>query len=102
MDTGIAEIFTSYDLFQHATKTRELAKLWNVSEAEANNKLRRSIKVMPGTEPGLLMFEAKGLDHEIAVKILNELCICPGTLGVTVVTGGGERKVQTTIVQPAK
>ena len=101
-NTGIGEIFTSYAVMRHTSQTLGLAKLWDVSEAEADNRLRRAIKLVPGSEPGLLEFEAHGLDHEIAVKILEELCTYPGTLGIKVAEGGAEQEVQISIVQPAK
>ena len=100
---SVKEIFTSYDLAQHANKTLGLTKLWGGSEMDANKKVMRSISVRTGGEPGLFLIEANDFDHELAVKIINDLCTNACSLDLLdSVNGGPEQKVQMSIMQAAK
>ena len=68
------EIVTSHFFLQHVDKALELSKLWKLSEDQVETKLRNSITVEAGNEPGLFVIGTKGLEHQLAVRILNELC----------------------------
>ena len=68
------EVLTSQKFLRHIGQTLELPKLWKVSEEEVAARLAKIITVESGSEPGMIIIEAKGLDHQLAVKVLNELC----------------------------
>jgi len=67
-------IFNSYDFSLDADKKLNLSKLWNVSDDQAVAKLLNTITVEAGSEPGLFVVKVTGLEHGLAVKILDELC----------------------------
>jgi hypothetical protein len=95
-------VFESYDLAQHANETLGLAKLWGDSDKQVWEKLSGSISVRKGNGPGLFVIEVHGLDHELAVRVLNELCsdYCSKQTSISV-NGGKDEAVHAAIVEAA-
>jgi len=79
-----------------------LAKLWGVSEDEANAKVMRLLSVKAGSAGGLFVVQIHGLDHDLSVKILRELCSfnCSKWTGYSA-NGGVYKAVHVSIVQAA-
>jgi hypothetical protein len=67
-------VLTSEKFLRHVSQVFDLPNLWKQSEGEAVEKLRGVITVQSGNEPGVLIVTATGLDHQLAVRVLNELC----------------------------
>jgi hypothetical protein len=67
-------ILTSYDFGKHVNTALGLSNLWGISEDKAIAKIRNSISVRAGSDPGLFVVTITGLEHPLTVKILNELC----------------------------
>jgi hypothetical protein len=99
----IAAVFKSFDVSQHANHTFGLAKLWGVSDTQAAQKLGESISVKNGSGPGLYIVEIHGLDHDLSVRILNDLCAYYSSLHISSsVNGGPVEENRLSIVEPAK
>jgi hypothetical protein len=96
-------VFRSYDCAQHANNTLRLANLWGVPEVQANTKIQASLSVQKGSAPGLFVVQIHGFDHDLSVKILNELCSfnCSKLTSASV-NGGVDQEVHTSIVQAAR
>ena len=96
----MAEIISSYDLQKHAVQALGLAQTWGVSEAEASYKIRDSIRVKNENSPGLVSIEITGIEHGLAVRILNDLCTNACTMNLTVsVKGSPAQQVKIEIIQ---
>ncbi len=65
---------TSYDYAEQISKNLGLSKLWDLSDIEASTKLLKALKIQTGSSPDLGVIQIYGLEHQIAVKIINELC----------------------------
>ena len=65
---------TSYDYAEQISKNLGLSKLWGLSDIETSTKLLKALKVKIGSSPDLVVIQISGLEHQTAVKIINELC----------------------------
>jgi capsular polysaccharide biosynthesis protein len=96
-------IIRSHFYLDHIVKTLSLSKLWGLSEDQSETKLRNAIIVQQGRETDLFLIEAKGLEHDLAVKILNELSTFYATQPLEMsAPGENPEKIHVSIVQPAK
>lgn len=103
VDDLITTAFTSFSFAQHADQVLGLARQWGLPPKEAEEKIRAAISVQKGDKPDLYVVTAGGLNHDVAVKIVNELCHYYGTLHPSIsLEGGPATAVQVSLVQPAK
>ncbi|MGA2246715.1 MAG: hypothetical protein ABSH48_17120 [Verrucomicrobiota bacterium] len=102
-DDLVTTAFTSFSFAQHADEALGLAKQWGLPAKEANEKIRAAISVRKGGKPELFVVEAAGLDHDAAVKIVNELCNYYGSTHPSIsLNGGPAAAVHVSLVQAAK
>jgi capsular polysaccharide biosynthesis protein len=102
VDSEAAEM-KSYAFLRHTSESLELPEKWKLSEDEVVAKLRHAISVRAGNESGQLVITARGLDHQTAVNIINELCNFQASQEIWGSENGGAlRKEHVTVVQPAK
>jgi hypothetical protein len=98
-----AEIFTSHEFTRHVDEKFNLSKLWNLSESQTATKLGNAITVNGGNEPGLFVIKINGFEHDLAVKILNELCDFYTKQQLTESRNGGQQqKINVSIVKGAE
>jgi hypothetical protein len=96
-------ILTSFAFGQHVDEKLELSKLWGLSGDGVVAKLRKAITLRAGTEPGLFVIICNGLEHDVAVKIVNELCTFYTEQQIEDPnTTGKPQKVHVSIVQRAE
>jgi hypothetical protein len=99
-------IFESVDFALHANEKFNLSKSWGLSNDQTVIKLHNSISVDAGNEPGLFVIKITGIEHELAVKILNELCdfyTKRAALGIWESNNGSQpQKINISIVSSAK
>jgi hypothetical protein len=102
INTGIS-IFSSYDLAEHAGESLGLSKLWGMSDVDAAGKIFKSLSVRVGNDPGTIVVALNGIEHPVAVKILNDICTnAAGKQFSESLNGGKDEPVHISIVQPAK
>jgi hypothetical protein len=102
LDTETAT-FRSRDFALHIDEKFNLSKLWGLSEDQVVAKLRNAITVNAGSEPGLFVIKVNGLEHGLAVSILNELCDYYTKMQLTEsVNGGQQQKINVSIVRGAE
>jgi hypothetical protein len=96
------EILTSDVFLQRVSQKLELAKLWGTSEDAAVTRLRDVIDVELGREPGTFVITAEGLERDLAVKVVNELCDQYVHRTQANLTGKGLSRMQVTIKSRAQ
>ncbi|HSY17598.1 MAG TPA: hypothetical protein VK815_04650 [Candidatus Acidoferrales bacterium] len=97
------DIFNSYDFADHAGKTLELSKLWGVSDIDAATTIVKSLTVRVGNDPGSIVITLKGIEHSLAVNILNDLCTnAAGRQFSESVNGGKPEPMHISIIQLPK
>jgi|GEM_PF-4549881 len=99
----VRELLISYPFFQDVDEKLGLSKLWNASKDEVMARLRNSITVKAGDKPGIFVITCDGLNHDLAVKIVNELCVFPTVKQMY--TGSDlqhQQKMHFSIIQSAK
>ena len=97
------DVFTSYDYSMYIDDKLGLSKLWGISDIEVHRKLLNAIKVKAGNVPGLVVITCNGQEHELAVKIVNELCVFATKLKSEVShNGDNPQAIHVEIIQPAK
>jgi hypothetical protein len=103
VDNLVITALTSLNSARHAEEMLSLAKQWGVPAVEADEKIHSAISVRKGKKPDLFVVEAPGLDHDIAVKIINNLCKYYCSLHPTVsLEGAPPAVINASVVQPAK
>ena len=97
------QILTSYSFSQHLDEKLGLSKMWGMPADATVTKLRKAITVKEGKERGLFVITCAGLDHDLAVKILNELCAFHAAQPLELPGNTGQpQKVHVSIVQRAE
>jgi hypothetical protein len=95
-------LLTSHLFGQLVNEKLGLSKLWGQSEEESITRLNKAITVKAGNNPGTFVISCDGLEHGIAVKIVNELCDLATKNQTGEVSNNIQQKVQVSIIQPAK
>ena len=95
----------SYPFLQDLDEKLGLSKLQGVSEDEVGNRLGKAITVEPGDKPGVFIITCDVINHDLAVKIVNELCVFPTVTQLYTSEGwnkDNQQKLHYSIIQPAK
>ena len=105
--TGMGDLvttsFTSFAFAQHADQALGLAKQWGLPVKDADQKIRAALSVRPGEKPDQFIIEAPGLEHDVAVKVVNELCTYYSSLHPSITLADGKSAVlHASVVTPAK
>jgi len=99
------EMLVSYPYIQDVDEKLGLSKLWGVSEDEVGTRLGKAITVEPGDKPGVFVITCDGINHDLAVKIVNELCVFPTVTQLYTSEGqskDNQQKLHYSIIQSAK
>jgi hypothetical protein len=103
LDDLVTASFTSAGFARHADEALGLTKQWGIPAKDADEKIREAISVRPSGKPDQFIVEASGLDHDVAVKIVNELAAYYCSVRSTVPLEDGKSAVlHASVVTPAK